>query len=186
MLIGASVKNIAKKCVTDLFVFFQKNPRPNVHQISLAGTIPEITNNLTKQNESLKPDFIRNLEQIMKECVDACETAAKVPAVKALFNSTETFDLVIVEVFGSDCFLPLGKKYGAPVVGFLSSVPLPWLNEQLGNPEATAYVPSYMVGYGQRMSLWERFANTMAVIIAKMLYRYKSQIPSQVSPIFIL
>ncbi|XP_021193615.3 UDP-glucosyltransferase 2 [Helicoverpa armigera] len=159
--------------------FPMKNPPPNVQQISLAGTIPEITNNLTVQHDSIKPDFIRNLEQIMKECVDACSTVAKVPAVKALLNSTETFDLVIVEVFGSDCFLPLGKKYQAPVVGLLSSVPLPWVNEQLGNPEATSYVPSYMVGYGQRMTLWERFANTMAVIIAKVLYRYKSQIPSQ-------
>ncbi|KAH9636654.1 hypothetical protein HF086_003472 [Spodoptera exigua] len=178
---GRLLEALAKKDhhLTIVSHFPMKTPRPNVHQISLAGTIPEITNNLTKQNDSLKPDFMRNLEQIMKECVDACETAAKVPEVKALFNSTETFDLVIVEVFGSDCFLPLGKKYGAPVVGFLSSVPLPWLNEQLGNPEATAYVPSYMVGYGQRMSLWERFANTMAVIIAKILYRYKSQIPSQ-------
>lgn len=117
----------------------------------------------------------------MEECVDACENVAKVPAVRALFNSMETFDMVIVEVFGSDCFLPLGKKYGAPVVGFLSSVPLPWVNDQLGNPDATAYVPSYMVGYGQRMTLWERFANTMAVITAKVLYKYKSQIPSQVS-----
>lgn len=151
-----------------------------MHQISLAGTRPEIVNNLTMQHDSIKPDFIRNLEQIMQECVDACEIVAKVPAVKALFNSTESFDLVIVEVFGSDCFLPLGKKYGAPVVGFLSSVPLPWVNDQLGNPDATAYVPSYMVGYGQRMSLWERFANTMAVVIAKVLYRHKSQIPSQV------
>nr|AEW43142.1 UDP-glycosyltransferase UGT47A2 [Helicoverpa armigera] len=159
--------------------FPMKNPPPNVQQISLAGTIPEITNNLTVQHDSIKPDFIRNLEQIMKECVDACSTVAKVPAVKALLNSTETFDLVIVEVFGSDCFLPLGKKYEAPVVGLLSSVPLPWVNEQLGNPEATSYVPSYMVGYGQRMTLWERFSNTMAVIIAKVLYRYKSQIPSQ-------
>ncbi|XP_026734656.1 UDP-glucuronosyltransferase 1-7C-like [Trichoplusia ni] len=160
--------------------FPMKNPLPNVQQISLAGTIPEITNNLTKQHNSIKPDFITNLEQIMKECVHACETVSRVPAVKALFNSTEAFDLIIVEVFGSDCFLPLGKKYGAPVVGFLSSVPLPWVNEQLGNPEATAYVPSYMVGYGQRMTLWERFANTMAVIAAKLLYTYKSQIPSQV------
>ena len=122
----------------------------------------------------------------MQECVDACENVAKVPAVKALFNSMETFDLVIVEVFGSDCFLPLGKKYGAPVVGFLSSVPLPWVNDQLGNPDATAYVPSYMVGFGQRMSLWERFANTMAVITAKVLYRYKSQIPSQVSSYIVI
>lgn len=156
---------------------------PNVREISLAGTKPEIKNNLNsiKHNSLLKPHFVRNLEQIMQECVESCDIVSRVPAVKTLLNSTETFDLVIVEVFGSDCFLPLGVKYGAPVVGLLSSVPLPWVNEQLGNPEATAYVPSYMVGYGQRMSLWERFSNTVAVIIAKILYKYKSQVPSQVS-----
>ncbi|XP_030034070.2 UDP-glucosyltransferase 2 [Manduca sexta] len=159
--------------------FPMKNPPPNIDQISLTGTIPEITNNLSRQQHSLKPDFIRNLEQIMKECIHACEMVSHLPAVKKLFNSTATFDLVIVEVFGSDCFLPAGRKFNAPVIGFLSSVPLPWVNEQLGNPEGTAYIPSYMVGYGQHMSLWERFFNTFAVITAKMLYVYKSQIPSQ-------
>lgn len=117
----------------------------------------------------------------MEECVHACETVSQLPAIKALLNSTVTFDMVIVEVFGSECFLPFGQRFKAPVVGFLSSVPLPWVNEQLGNPDATAYVPSYMMGYGQQMSLWERFANTMAVVWAKILYRYKSQMPSQVS-----
>lgn len=159
---------------------FQKNPPPNVEEISLAGTIPEITNNLTKRDHSIKPDFIRNMEQIMKECVHACETVSRLPAVKALLNSTVTFDMVIVEVFGSECFLPLGQRFQAPVVGLLSSVPLPWVNEQLGNPEATSYVPSYMMGYGQHMNIWERFANTLAVIWSKILYRYKSQLPSQV------
>lgn len=159
----------------------QKSPPLNIEQISLAGTIPEITNNLTKSQQSIKPDFIRNLEEIMKECIHACETVAKLPTVKALLNSTSVFDLIIVEVFGSDCFLPLGRRFKAPVVGFLSSVPLPWINDQIGNPEATSYVPSYMMGYGQRMNLWERFANTIAVIVAKILYVYKSQIPSQVS-----
>lgn len=117
----------------------------------------------------------------MKECVNACNIVSQNPAVKALVNSSANYDLVIVEVFGSDCFLPLGYKFKAPVVGFLSSVPLPWVNEQLGNPDSTAYIPSYMMGYGQRMTLWERFTNTFAVIFAKILYRYESQIPSQVS-----
>ncbi|GBP61186.1 Dihydrodiol dehydrogenase 3 [Eumeta japonica] len=157
----------------------KKNPPPNVEEINLAGTIPEITNNLTKQQRTLKPDFMHNLEQIIDECVHACDVVSKVPAVRALFNSSMVFDLVIVEVFGSECFLPLGRRFDAPVVGLLSSVPLPWVNEQLGNPEATAYVPAYMMGYGQRMTLWERFANTMSVLIAKIIYRYNSQIPSQ-------
>lgn len=123
---------------------------------------------------------MRNLENIMKECVQACDIVSKMQSVQALFNSTATFDLVIVEVFGSECFLPLGQKFHAPVVGLLSSVPLPWVNDQLGNPEATAFVPAYMMGYGQRMNLWERFTNTLAVAWAKITYRQYSQLPSQV------
>ncbi|XP_023939995.2 UDP-glucosyltransferase 2-like [Bicyclus anynana] len=160
--------------------FTMKNPPPNVEEINLAGTIPELTNNLTSQQFSLKPDSIRNLEQIMLECVHSCDIVSQNPAVRALVNSSKTFDLVIVEVFGSECFLPFGKRFKAPVVGLLSSVPLPWVNEQLGNPEGTAYIPAYMMEYGQRMSLWERLINTAAVAWAKILYRYKSQIPSQV------
>lgn len=158
----------------------QKNAPSNVEEISLAGTIPEITNNLTRQQQGLKPAFVGNLEQIMKECVQACETVSRMQSVQALLNSTQTFDLVIVEVFGTECFLPLGQRFEAPVVGLLSSVSLPWVNAQLGNPDAPAYVPSYMMGYGQKMNLWERFANTMAVLWANIMYKYKSQMPSQV------
>ncbi|KAJ2944776.1 hypothetical protein O0L34_g1665 [Tuta absoluta] len=179
---GRLIEALARKDhqMTIISHFPMKNPPPNVETISLAGTIPEITNNLTRQNQSLKPSFVVNLENIMKECLQACETVSRLPAVKALLNSTIAFDLVIVEVFGSECFLPLGERFQAPVVGLLSSVPLPWVNEQLGNPEATSYVPAYMMGFGQRMNLWERFANTISVLWAKMLYKYKSQIPSQV------
>ncbi|XP_013192144.2 UDP-glucosyltransferase 2 [Amyelois transitella] len=178
---GRLVEALARKQhqLTVISHFPMKNPPPNVEVISLAGTIPEITNNLTKQHHSLKPDFMINLENIMTECVHACDTVSKLPAIKSLLNSSVNYDLVIVEVFGSECFLPFGQRFQAPVVGFLSSVPLPWLNEQLGNPEATAYVPAYMTPFGQRMNLLERFLNTMSVIWAKILYKYKSQIPSQ-------
>ncbi|XP_045776628.1 UDP-glucosyltransferase 2-like isoform X1 [Maniola jurtina] len=179
---GRLIDALAKKehHLTVITHFPMKNPPSNVEEISLAGTIPELTNNLTKQQYSLKPDSIRNLEQIMAECVHSCEIVSQNPEVRALVSSTKTFDLVIVEVFGSECFLPFGKRFKAPVVGLLSSVPLPWVNEQLGNPEGTAYIPAYMMGYGQRMNVWERFLNTAAVLWAKILYRNKSQIPSQV------
>ncbi|CAB3246117.1 unnamed protein product [Arctia plantaginis] len=183
VMYGRILEALAKKGheLTVITHFPMKKPLPNVREISVAGTIPEIKNNLNSiKHDSIKPDFIRNLEQIFTECVDSCDIVSQVPAVKALFNSSQTFDLIIVEVFGSDCFLPLGVKYKAPVVGLLSSVPLPWVNVQLGNPEAISYVPSYMVSYGQRMTLWERLSNTISVIIAKVLYTYKSQVPSQV------
>ncbi|XP_028178354.1 UDP-glycosyltransferase UGT5-like [Ostrinia nubilalis] len=178
---GRLVEALAKKNhhLTVISHFPMKIRPPNVEEISLAGTIPDIYNNLTEQHYSLKPDFVHNLEQIMAECVHACDMVSRMPAVKALLNSTVTYDLVIVEVFGTECFLPLGERFKAPVVGLLSSVPLPWFNEQLGNPEATAYVPAYMTGFGQHMNLIERLSNTISVLWAKILYRYKSQIPSQ-------
>ncbi|XP_045502581.1 UDP-glucosyltransferase 2-like isoform X2 [Colias croceus] len=159
--------------------FPNKYPPPNLEQISLEGTIPEITNNLTKLQTTIKPDFIRNLEQIIKECLHACEVVSQMPGVISLLNSTEKFDLIIVEVFGSECFLPFGKRFNAPVVGLLSSVPLPWVNDQIANPEGPSYIPAYVTGYGQRMNLLERFFNTIAINWAKIMYRYKSQAASQ-------
>lgn len=152
-----------------------------MEEISVAGTIADLTNNLTQQQISLKPEFVRNLEKIMTECVEACDAISQVPAVRALLNSSRTFDMIIVEVFGTECFLPLGQKFEAPVVGLLSSVPLPWVNDQLGNPDAAAYVSSYMMGFGQNMNLWERFANTISIVWAKIQYSYMSQVPSQVT-----
>ncbi|CAK1552262.1 unnamed protein product [Leptosia nina] len=159
--------------------FPRKTPPPNLEEISLAGTIPELTNNLTEQQNSFKPAFIRNLDQIIKECLQSCDVVSHMPAVKSLLNSTVHFDLILMEVFGTECFLPFGRRFSAPVVGLLSSVALPWVNDQLANPEGPAYIPSYVTSYGQGMNLWERFFNTFAIVWAKMIYRYKSQVPSQ-------
>ncbi|XP_038206836.1 UDP-glucosyltransferase 2-like [Zerene cesonia] len=159
--------------------FPSKHPPSNMEQISLEGTIPEITNNLTKQQPTIKPNFVRNLEQIIKECLHACEVVSQMPGVISLLNSTEKFDLIIIEVFGSECFLPFGKRFDAPVVGLLSSVPLPWVNDQIANPEGPSYIPAYVTGYGQKMNIFERFLNTIAINWAKIIYRYKSQAASQ-------
>ncbi|XP_041969125.1 UDP-glucosyltransferase 2-like [Aricia agestis] len=182
---GRLVNALAKRehNLTVITHFPMKNPPTNVQEISLAGSIPEIMNNLTDirnaHKYTLKPAYIRNLESIIRECVHACNVVAQKEAVRRLLETRTKFDLVMVEVFGTDCLLPLGERFDAPVVGLLSSVPLPWVNEQLGNPDGTAYIPAYMMGFGQRMTIWERFANTVAVMWAKFLYKYKSQIPSQ-------
>ncbi|VVD04657.1 unnamed protein product [Leptidea sinapis] len=132
------------------------------------------------KRNTLKPNFIFNLEALISECIEACQVVSQQANIRALLNTTDTYDLVIIEVFGSDCFLPFGKLFNAPVVGLLSSVPLPWVNDQLGNPEIPSYIPAYVTGFSQSMSLWERFSNTLSIILAKILYHYKSQVPSQV------
>ncbi|XP_050667870.1 UDP-glycosyltransferase UGT5-like [Leptidea sinapis] len=160
---------------------FPKNyAAPNIKEISLAGTIKDLSNNLTRQRNTLKPNFIFNLEALISECIEACQVVSQQANIRALLNTTDTYDLVIIEVFGSDCFLPFGKLFNAPVVGLLSSVPLPWVNDQLGNPEIPSYIPAYVTGFSQSMSLWERFSNTLSILLAKILYHYKSQVPSQV------
>lgn len=50
---------------------------------------------------------------------DTCERTLSSLAIKNVFNQgrREPFDLVIVELFNSDCMLAVAEKLKAPVIG---------------------------------------------------------------------
>lgn len=120
---------------------------------------------------------IGNEIDIIKICLMACDSVLNHPNTQEVLK--KEFDLFITEVFGTDCFLPIGHKLGVPTIGVLTSVLLPWTNDMIANPDNPSYVPVYFNPYIQKMTFFERLHNTVINVVMKLIYRVYSVRQSQ-------
>lgn len=86
-------------------------------------------------------------------------------------HKEQPFDLVITELFDSDCMLGVIYKMNVPYVGLSSCVMLPWLYDRIGLPDIPSYLPSEFVGYTDTMTFEERFISWLITKSVKLLYR---------------
>jgi glucuronosyltransferase len=108
-----------------------------------------------------------------------CELYLQDPGVQTLIHSKdETFDLVIIEAFVTDCFLGFAHKFNAPVVQVCSFGGAAWMGDFVGNPNPYSYVPDGLSHYGDRMTFWERLSNTIIGEFGRMGRKYYS-LPKQ-------
>jgi glucuronosyltransferase len=131
-----------------------------------------------EQVQSVK-NPVTNALALAKYGVLACETVLSHPSVKKLIKSDEKFDVVINEVFHTDCFLPFAHKFKAISIGVSSSVLMPWANDRLGNPDNPSYIPNLFTSYSDRMNFIERIKNAMTSVLYKVIYRFYSDYPTQ-------
>lgn len=65
-----------------------------------------------------------------------CEHAFASPSMRSFLRANNrSYDVLVVEMFNSDCMLGLAHVYGAPFVGISSSLLLPFHHERIGNPK---------------------------------------------------
>uniref|UniRef100_A0A146LHB3 UDP-glucuronosyltransferase n=1 Tax=Lygus hesperus TaxID=30085 RepID=A0A146LHB3_LYGHE len=92
-------------------------------------------------------------------------------AFKALQNGK--FDLVILEYFVSDVFFGLVHKIGAPFILIHTTVPYPWQNELLAEPQCESYVAhSLNIGVGTKMNFYKRFVNFVGLNSILAVYQF--------------
>lgn len=120
-----------------------------------------------------------NVIRLAKYGVHTCETVLSHPSVKKLIRSDEEFDVVVNEVFHTDCFLPFAYKFKAISIGVSSSVLMPWANNRFGNPDNPSYIPNIFTSYSDHMNFIERIANAITSVLYKMMYHFFSDSPSQ-------
>jgi glucuronosyltransferase len=101
---------------------------------------------------------------------EACEKTLEHPNVQELIQSDEKFDLLITEMFNTDCFLAFAHKFKIPIIGFSSCVFLPWTPGRIGNPDNPAYIPTQFVFSSDKMKFNERFLNTFWYIFHNLHY----------------
>ncbi|XP_076761112.1 uncharacterized protein LOC143429385 [Xylocopa sonorina] len=77
------------------------------------------------------------------------------------------YDLIIMEVFGANCFAILGDILNVPVVGASSTLLYPWINDYIANPENLAFMANAFFSYNQNMNFWQRTHNVLHSFYAK-------------------
>jgi glucuronosyltransferase len=158
--------------------FPQKNPVTNYTDISIEGSLPQILNSLTL-DVAINQRWVNLLYFIWNSNVKFCEKVYEHPKIQMLIKSDEKFDLVITESFGVDCFTGFSHKFKVPHIAMTSSVPMPWSDDDFGNPSHPAYVPIFFLSHTDRMNFKQRLLNTMISIGLKLGRYYFAEIPMQ-------
>ena len=92
-----------------------------------------------------------------------CTAVYKEAVFHQLMNSTERFDLIIIEGIFNECVLPVVRKFDVPFVYMLGQTPPPWMLDALGLSLAFDHLPNPTgAHHGDEMNLWQRTYNTLA------------------------
>lgn len=159
--------------VTVISHFPDKNPPANYHDISLAGTIEILKDDVPVENSYRSIIEIALILALTGK--ENCEIMVKNKNVQDLVHSKAKFDLVVVEQFNSDCALGIAYKLEAPIVGMTSHILMPWHYQRLGVPYNTAYVPFHFLGGGTKPSLFQRVERVLFDAYFRTLYYFVTQ-----------
>lgn len=150
--------------VTVVSYFPDKNAPPNYKDIVLTGDV--LTNSgtldvMTRYNNYIG-HFIEAYE--MRYGIKSCKDVYGSPEIKEILKNNEnTFDLLIMEQFHTDCMLGIAWKLQIPVIGTSSCALMPWHYDRVGNPAIPSYIPELFMGYSDKMTFLERLSNWLAV-----------------------
>lgn len=86
-------------------------------------------------------------------------------------HARHPYDLVITELFDSDCMLGVIHKMQVPYVGLSSCALMPWLYDRISLPDTPSYIPSEFVGFSDTMTFVERIVSWISMKSLKLLYR---------------
>ncbi|XP_070496887.1 UDP-glucosyltransferase 2-like [Chironomus tepperi] len=110
---------------------------------------------------------------LKKYAQDACEHALNSSAIKNIFNQgrREPFDLIIVEMFNTDCMLGVAEKLKAPIIGLSSCNIMPWHATKIGLPYEPGFLPTTFLGHSDHMTFGERLSNWLTLIYMNVMYK---------------
>jgi glucuronosyltransferase len=158
--------------------FPQKTPVPNYTDISLVGTMPSFVS--TVPLDDIAPGSVYSIVKLLSDIgVTGCEKTLSHPPVLKLINSEQKFDLVITELFNTDCYVGFAYKFQVPFISISTTPLMPFGCERFGNPGNPAYIANLFLGHSDRMSFTERLVNTVYWKIINWEYHYWFDMPSQ-------
>ena len=154
--------------VVSISHFPRKQPLQNFRDIDLRGTFV-INNTVDIIDLNLLQDFgnVESLLMLSYWGELACEGTFQHPEVQKLLHSDIKFDLLVTEMFNTDCFLSLAHKFKIPVITFSTCVFMPWHPDRIGEPDNPSYIPIQFVKSSCRMDFSERLLNTFWQVFHK-------------------
>lgn len=160
--------------------FPRKTPLERYADISLQGDT-DILLNVINIDDFPKNRLVYYASPIflVKMAKESCK-GLHTKQVQQFLKEDHKFDLIITEMFNSECFLGFVHKYQIPFVGLSSCTIMPWTNTRFGNPSHPAYIPVNLLPYSDRMSFLERIENTLYYVYSEILFKYFMEAPGYV------
>lgn len=170
--------------LTVFTTFPQPRPLPNFTDVDFSYKLPTLVNamSLDRIKETM-PHPWANTIFINRVGKEMC-TVIKEPVFQQVFKNK--YDLVITELFGTDCMTYVAYKLKTPFISITTTMSAPWAAERLGLPDNPSYIPNFFVSFSPDMSLWQRTYNTVVLVYAKFMYLcvFSAQTRSQVEEYF--
>ncbi|KAL3266342.1 hypothetical protein HHI36_010520 [Cryptolaemus montrouzieri] len=105
----------------------------------------------------------------------ACNATYSSGRLEVIFNSNDTYDLIIVEMFNTDCLLPINHKFNVPIIGMSSCVLLPWTYMRYGIPSNPSYIPNVFMNYPKVLNFGQRLENTVFTWICLLIFKGRNR-----------
>ncbi|XP_037024343.1 UDP-glycosyltransferase UGT5-like [Bradysia coprophila] len=86
-------------------------------------------------------------------------------------HQNNPFDLVVTEIFNTECMLGVIHKMNVPYVGLTSCGLFPYHFDRVAMPDTPSYITSIYVGSSDEMNFYERLLNWMSMKVFKLMYR---------------
>jgi glucuronosyltransferase len=161
--------------------FPQTQPISNYTDIVLGDSVKGLFSksglNFEKVHSLRNPMW--NVINLVNDGARNCERVLNDPSVKKLISSDEKFDVVVNDIFHTDCFLPFAYKFRAVSIGVSTSVLMPWVNDRNGNPDNPSYIANLFTSYSGKMNFVQRTVNAVTTVLYKVIYHFLSESPSQ-------
>ncbi|XP_056630363.1 uncharacterized protein LOC130440939 [Diorhabda sublineata] len=103
----------------------------------------------------------------------ACTEGLSHPNLQTFLKEDRHFDLILIEIFNTNCFMGVAKKYNAPIIGIHSSIWMPWMYQSFGVPFNPSYLPAHFLGLPIPMNFIQRMENTINHLYSNLLYDYE-------------
>ncbi|XP_065077837.1 UDP-glycosyltransferase UGT5-like [Ochlerotatus camptorhynchus] len=160
---SALMKALAKNGheMTVISPFPQQKPLKNYRDITtttIFAAVGSITSNLLGNIQKGPIDIIKGIYDFGHRVTNSTLTD---PAVVALINSNEKFDLIVLEIFMNDAMIGFCHLFKAPCIGMSTFGASKWTTDLVGSPSPPSYVPNTFLGFSDRMTFKERMINTL-------------------------
>lgn len=158
--------------VTVVSHFRDENPHSNYKELIIGGQT-NLTNVVDLQWFANRHSFDHFLSFLLLHewGRESCQVAVHSKAMETVFEMKDTFDVILVEQFNSDCMMGVAWQLRAPVIGLSSSAILPYYYHRLGIPLLASHVPISFLGYSDKMTLPQRITNWFSVHVLLLMKR---------------
>jgi glucuronosyltransferase len=145
--------------------FPQEQPVSNITDISIKGSVPIASTHVLTFKEVESAASVPDSITLSYMAEIHCASILQLAKVHELIN--ERFDLVITELFITECVLGLIHTLRTSFIYFSSCALMPWANDRFGNPDNPSYIPNVFLPYSDKMDFLERLLNVVRTIVDK-------------------